>query len=614
MRYFIIHWMTVLMIAGSLAPAFGQPGVDPQIQRKNREQQQLRQAQAYQRTHQHENAAKILEALYAANPGDMQYYQELLESYLVLSRYPQAYQLIERQRAAAPPHLRYDADYGQVLVADNKREEALKVWDKILKSNPDNIEAYTLVASAMASNRLYEEAAEVYKKAYQRLPQQIYLLKALGDFYQARMQYYQAVQYYLEYLRKDPQNYQTVVRQILAFNLDEPQVDSLSQLLSREAQKSPGSEEVQLVSAKFYQKYQRYPEALQIYRKLENDQSGGKYFIEFARAVQADSMYALALDGYNEIIRRFPRSDHLLTAYLGAAECNLYIAREKNDPVYARQAVEIITKVRQEYPFHPQVANLSLLEGDIYRQFFFDIDRAAEIYLAVAKTYGKDADIREKAYLSAGESYIIRGELAKAIAMLEKVAVTRHRAAARYDLAKIAYYQGDYNRAGEYLKEIIQMEGASGKATNDALDLQTLLAYAQSAPEALKNYAAADWLSYQEKKSEALSKLQNALEQPAPPHFRSRILFEAAHLAGEIGKYPEALEYCSRVLNDEQLALYADEALFLTANIVDRRLNDLPRAFQLYDRLLTEFPGSQFAIAARERLKEIREQNPGMMP
>lgn len=601
-------------MAGTLSAAFGQAGVDPQTLRKNRERQQLLQAQAYQRSHQHENAAKILEALYAGNPGDVQYYQELLESYLVLSRYPEAYQLIERQKAAAPPHLRYDADYGQVLIAENKREEALKVWDKILKSYPDNIEAYTLVASAMASNRLYEEAAEVYKKAYQRHPQQIYLLKALGDFYQARMQYYQATQYYLEYMRKDPQNYQTVVRQILAFNLEMPQVDSLSQLLAGEAQKSPGNEEVQLVCAKFYQKYQRYPEALQIYRKLENDRSGGKYLIEFARAVQTDSLYALALEGYNEIIRRFPRSDYLLTAYLGAAECNLQIARQKNDPAHARQAVDIISKVRQEYPSHPQVANLSLLEGDIYRQFFFDIDRAAEIYLEVAKTYNKDVDIREKAYLNAGESYIIRGELSKAIAVLEKVTVSRHRAAARYDLAKIAYYQGDYKRAGEYLQEIIRSEGLAGKATNDALNLQTLLAYEQTAPGALKNYAAADWLSYQEKKSEALGKLQSALEQPAPPHFRSRILFEAARLSSEIGKYPEALEYCKRVLNDAQLTLYADEALFLTANIVDRRLNDLPRAFQLYDRLLAEFPGSQFAIAARERLKQIREQNPGMMP
>jgi tetratricopeptide (TPR) repeat protein len=598
-----------------LGNAFAQGENNQDARKKARERQQLRQAQSYQRINQHENAIKILRMLYANNPANVQYYQELLESYLQLNMLEYAHRLIEQQKASVPLHPRYDIDYGHVLLKEGKKEEALRVWEKIVKTYSDNVGVYTMIASVMASNRMYDEAVEIYKRAYKNHPDKYYLLKTLADFYEIRMQYYQALEYSLEYLRKEPKNYPTVIRQVLSFKLEEPaQMDSIYQLLFKESRKYPDLKELQLVTAKFFQKYQRFDEALQIYRKLEDDKTQGQYFIEFARAVQADSLYQLALDAYQEIINRYSSSKYLLAAYLGAARCNLEIANKKNDAAYARQAVEIIQKVQQQYPAHPDVADLSLLEGDIYRQFFFDVDRSTEIYLQVAKKYNKDVKIRERAYINAGESYIIRGDLERATNLLTRVTSSAEQPRALYNLAKIASYQGNYTEAQEYLNRIIQLQGLSGKITNDALELISLLSFAQSAPEALALYTEADLLLFQQKKSEAVNKLQNALAKPAPPNFRSKMIFEAAHLSADLGEYVEALDYCNQVLQDQQMLLYADEALFMMATIVDYRLNDLSQAFSLYDRLLAEFPESQFAIPARERLKEIRKQNPNLVP
>lgn len=614
MSRFFIKLTILFLSAGFFAAVLAQSKIDQEARRQAMERQQLRQAQSYQRTNQHQNAILVLRALYANNPGNVQYYQELLESYLQLSMTDEALQLIQQQKTAASPHFRYDIDYGQVLIKEGKKEEALRLWEKTIKANSNDIGAYTMVAGVLSANRMYEEAADIYKRAYANHPDKIYLLKALADFYQTRMQYYRSLEYYLEYLRKDPNNYQTVIQQVLSFDLEEPQADSLNQLLAKEIQKYPDIPELQLVSAKFFQKYQRFNESLQIYSKLENDNSQGKYFIEFARAVQADSLYRLALDAYNNLITRFPQSRYLLAAYLGAAKCNLEIAREKNDAGYARQAIDMIRKVKDTYPNHPEIANLSLLEGDIYRQYFFDIDRAIEIYRQVSGEFAKDIEIRERAYLNAGECYIIRGDMAEAVSFLNKVNTSRDQTRAQFFLAKIDFYQGNFSEAREHLNRIIQTEGLSGSITNDALDLLTLLGFAQTAPEALKLYAEADLLLFQQKKSEAVNRLQSALEKPAPPHFRSKMIFEAARLSAEIGEYAEALEYCNRVLENQSLALYGDEALFMMANIVDYQLKDMPSAFSLYDRLLTDFPESQFAISARERLKEIREQNPKLFP
>lgn len=146
------------------------------------------------------------------------------------------------------------------------------------------------------------------------------------------------------------------------------------------------------------------------------------------------------------------------------------------------------------------------------------------------------------------------------------------------------------------------------------LALQGILMHEEAAPEALALFAEAEWLIYQQKKSEAVSKLQSALEKNPPPNFKIRILFDAARLLTELEKYPDALSYCNRALEDTQLAFYADEAIFIMAGIYDDKLNDHARAFQLYERILAEFTQSQFTIPARERLKAIRQQNPDLMP
>lgn len=607
MRLMAVLWLTGLLF--SLPAQVG----DQDLRRHNFERQQFRMAQRYQSSNQHDLALRILKPLYDRNPGNVQYYQELLESYLKLSLFEEAAALIRQQRAFDPTNPRYDIDYANLLYHSDQKEEALRRWHRVIEQHPDNLALYTLVANNMLSNGLFEEAVETYRQAYRHFPDKHFLLKNVANFYRRRLHYRQAVQYYLEYVSKQPRDYQSVARQLLSIQVEEEQADSLIRLFRQEARKYPDVPEIQLIAAQFYQRYQRYPEAMRIYQSLEDRQSQGKYLFEFAQAAQTDSVYDLALQAYRQIIDRYPDSPYVLAAYFGAAECNLKMAQKNNDQTAARRAIQIIRSVREQYATYPQMARLSLLEGDIYREFFFDIDRAITTYLDVARRYGEEPEVQEQAYLKAGESYIIRGDLAKAAAMFARISADLKPKALFY-LAKIAFYQHNYAEAENYLNQVIQMQGLRGEQTNDALDLMALLNFRQTAPEALKDYAAADWLIFQQKKSQAITRLRDALEHTPPPGLRVRILLQAAELSAELDNLPEALEYCNRILQDQELSLFADQALFLMATIVDRRLNDPARAFRLYDRLLAEFPESQFVNTARERLKQLRTQNPDIVP
>ncbi len=600
-----------ILILGLLATGFSQ--TKPRPSQNVRETQQFRVAQRYQRNNQHENAIRILEQLYKQHPGSPRYYQALLISYLKLSRFDAAKTLVRRQQVSQPGNPYYEMDYGNVIFKAGEVDEARRIWRETLKKYQNDVGVYTTLANIYAENRMYGDAAKMYRDAYKKYPDKAYLLQNLADFYRRRLQYQKALRAYLAYVEKHPQNYQNAIRSVLSFQLEKAQVDSLGNILENARKGSPGSLETQILAAKFYQKHQRYDQAFVIIEKLENSKTHGQYLAEFARAVQADSLYEMALQAYQHIIDQFPGSNYTLSAYLGAATCNLEIAKQRNDQKFARQAIEMIEKVQKKYPAHPQLANLSLLEGDIYRQFFFDIDRAIQIYLQVGEKYRKKTTIHETALLNAGTSYIIRGDLAEAKAVLEKIS-DKQKPDALFYLAKIAFYQADYAKSLAFIDEILQLQGYAGRTTNDALELQALLNNESLAPKALKKYAAADWLLFQQKKSEAINKLQSALEDGPPPYFRIKILFKAANLAAEIGKFPEALDFCNQVIQDPSLQLYADEALFIMAGIVDHKLKDIAKAYDLYDQILANFPDSQFTNVARQRLKELRHDYPELIP
>lgn len=587
---------------------------DNQSQQTEVERGQFRIARKLMQADKYEQAAAILERLYQNSPGSEQYYGELLQALLSLNRITDALDLIDKQKIFDPLNPRYQVDHGSVLYKADREKEALKLWETALDIHKNNVAVFTLLANAMLNQNLYDEAIEVYKTGFEIHPKRIYFLQNIANIYRSRFQNAKALEYYLEYLEKEPNMFASTMRQVLSMEIPDNELEDLAGLIEKESKKFPDIPELRILLAKFYQKYQAYNRALSVYETLEDDKSQGRYLLDFGKAMQADSLFELALRSYDAIIGRFPQSHLLFTAYLGAAKCNLELAHSKNEQQYAEQAIFIINLVREKYPRHPEVAELSLVEGLIYKQFFFDIDNAIRIFAMISDSYTKNPEIFEKACLFLGECYLMKGDLDNALESLEKIQTNAFLTHALILQAKIEFYRGNYSECKDNLDRIIQLEGIGGTVTNDALELKLLLAEAESTPEILGLYGEADLLLFQDKKSEAVSKLESALERNPSINLKARLLLKAARLSQEIGKSIQAIDFCNKLISDSSMIPYADEALFLMANIFEKDIGDLTRAFQLYDRLLVEFPESQFSHSARTRLGKIRNQMQEAMP
>lgn len=580
-------------------------------QPNNTEKQQFRLAQRFMRNRDYGNAIRVLENLYRQIPGYQPYYRELFTAYLQLSLLQKATDLIERQSRGNDENMEYRIDRANILFRSGEKDQAQVLWQKVLKDHGDNVRAYTMTAAAMLDNRLFDETINVYRAAYKQHPDKHFLLRDIAGFYRRQLNFTAAIRAYIEYIRKDPANYQFAIRQVMSFQLEEPQIDSLAIIIDREMkQKGDQRSKVVLLAAKFYQNHRRFSEALNVLLQIDDRESDGRYLYDFARSLQTDEEYAVALGAYEHIIKEFSGSKYLLQSYLGAASCNLELAKADNDQEYARKSLAMINVVRKKHPNHPQIGDLTLLEGDIHRQFFFDLDLAAEIYLSVTERFSRQLKLRESAYLKAGETQLMRGDLEKARVILANVKTEPFMPQALMLLARADFYDGKYENAGQALDQILKMEGLSGPLTNDVLNMQSRLALQAESPEALRFYAEADWLKMQRKLPQALSSLRKVLEANPPAHFRIEVLLEAAQLAGDSGQIDEALAFCEQILKDQSMMLYADQALFSMAEIVENHLKDFGRAYRLYDQVLRDYSGSPLSNAARDRLKAIRQSHP----
>ena len=59
-------------------------------------------------------------------------------------------------------------------------------------------------------------------------------------------------------------------------------------------------------------------------------------------------------------------------------------------------------------------------------------------------------------------------------------------------------------------------------------------------------------------------------------------------------------------MSDYSYDILADNALYELASLYDIQLGDKSKAMELYQELLTNFPGSTFSLYARQKFRKLR--------
>jgi tetratricopeptide (TPR) repeat protein len=275
-----------------------------------------------------------------------------------------------------------------------------------------------------------------------------------------------------------------------------------------------------------------------------------------------------------------------------------------------RGAITLYERVAATYAGQPVASESRYRVAYLTFTRFGDADAALSILKALAperrNVFGK-----VDAYVLMGDLRLAKGDLAGALVEYQAVLGmkqlgAKERESVQFKAAELKYFQGDFDGALADLTPLT--ENSAEDIANDALELTLFIQqFRQPAEPALTRFAAAAFLERQRKYSEAAALYREvAVSFPSAP-LADQSTLKLADMLRRSGQAADAVTALNEFLLKNPDSVIRDRALFALAVTLDEALQDIPKALEVYQKLLTEHPGSILAEKARERILALRK-------
>jgi tetratricopeptide (TPR) repeat protein len=173
--------------------------------------------------------------------------------------------------------------------------------------------------------------------------------------------------------------------------------------------------------------------------------------------------------------------------------------------------------------------------------------------------------------------------------------------------AKTSYFKTDFEWA---LKQFKELKSASTQLiANDALEYFLLIndnTVADSTQTALKQFAKGDYLLYQNKNLEAIAQFQTILKNFKGQEIEGITLLRLGRVYEKLGDYTLALSQYQEIIEHHNDGIYIDEALYFSADIYNKQLQQPDKAKALYEKIIFSHQDSIYFVDARRKYRELR--------
>lgn len=181
---------------------------------------------------------------------------------------------------------------------------------------------------------------------------------------------------------------------------------------------------------------------------------------------------------------------------------------------------------------------------------------------------------------------------------------------ARFKSARTSYYKGDFDWAENQLK--VLKASTSQLIANDALDLQLLITdnkFGDSLQTPLRLYAKADFLTFQNKKTEAISVLDKLISEQNTHAIVDEALLLQAELFESTTQNQKAKENYLRIIGDFSSEILIDDAHFALAELYLKVLDQPDQAIQYYEKIIFNHPDSIHFVESKKHFRNLREKS-----
>ena len=178
---------------------------------------------------------------------------------------------------------------------------------------------------------------------------------------------------------------------------------------------------------------------------------------------------------------------------------------------------------------------------------------------------------------------------------------------AKFKEAQTSYFRGDFKWAQTQLK--ILKSSTAQKMSNDAIALHVLInenTVDEEAEQALKDFAAAQLLAYQNKYTEAITALETMQNQSQSNRLADDVHHSLAQLFRRTQAPDLAQEQWKLLLRDYPDSVYVDDALYALADLMSSEFNNPPQAKVFLEEIIFNHADSIYFIEAQKQYRALR--------
>ena len=554
-----------------------------------------------------EKALLSYEELLKNQIGNFNYFQRIIECYQQLQQYEKAQKAIEVQLDKFKQNqLLVELGYNFQLQKD--QEKANKYYNQAIDKIKKNANEVYGIAYVFEKKALIDYALLAYKTALEKDPKMSFNFQ-MATLYGQQGNTDLMIETFLQESFQNPQNLPLIQNQLSRFmteNVDASFNDSLKKALLVRAQKTQDVFWNDFLSWLFIQQKEYGKAFIQQKAIYKRNPDSFVNIVNLGQMAIEDNDQDSATEILNFVLQNTRDLDLLIQSNSYLIEMKIDHATEKDFPTITAE----LDKLIKEFGVSPYTLSLLKLQAD-FNAFHLNNPEKAKAILKSAMEMPINRYQLAEVKMELADILLFEEKFNQALIYYSQIDedmsgdVIGQEASLK--TAKTSYFKTDFEWASHQLK--VLKSASSQLIANDALDLFLLISdntVEDSLQVALKKFARADFLLYQNKKAAALAGFQLILKEHKGEDIEPVTLLRIGKIYEKMGDFANALANYDAIITKHKDCIYIDEALYFSAEIYNIQLKDPEKAKLLYEEMLTKHEDSIYYVDSRNKYRKLR--------
>ena len=559
----------------------------------------------YFRKSEYQKAASIYEKLYVENKFNSHYLNKLVDCYQQSEDFIKAQEIIENHLKEFPRQVQFYVELGYNYELQHNQDQADVYYRKALDYLNKKTNYGYSIGKTFQNNYLLDYALEAYKKTMAKNLKANYNLQ-IALIYGEKGETTKMFDTYLDMVEKDEKYTKTIMRYVSKFITDDSHNQyniDFKKLLLKRLQSSQKNSWNELLSRLFIQQKEYNKAFIQEKALHKRNLNSLKGIIKLGEIAFENKDYITTKKTFDYILENSTEAEEISNAKL----YNLYVNIETIDDLSIVDSQ--FQTLFNEYGKTTNTLDIQIAYADFLTFKNNQPDNAITVLkeaLQLRSTNFQKGAIKIKL----GEVLVFNNRFNEALIYFSQVqsSLKNHVLAqkARFKVAQTSFYKGDFTWAKTQLK--VLKSSTSQLIANDALDLSLIIndnTVQDSLKLALKTYAQADLLAYQNKNLQAIDSLDRILTQHKGHAIEDEALFKQAEVYEEIKLNEKAINNYLKIIKINPEDILVDDAYYRLGEI-NLRENNLEKAKEYYQKIIFDFPSSIHLVDARKKYRKLR--------